>query len=248
VEDLILMRICILCFLLLRNQQVIIYFARFSFLVSRFSFLVSRFSFLVSRFSFLVSRFSFPISYISFIPHLSFFFLCSSFLLILYSHLSSDKHWNTEDLRPNVATLSPTERKKHANEWIELGKSEHASVASFSLFAQKLLAVGAPPHLVSESLTCALEEIDHARFSFSLASAFYGHPVAPSTYSAHSITVFPDLLSLVEDTIKEGCVQEMVSALEAGRRAVEEQDEVVKRVWEKVVEDEAHHAACLESG
>lgn len=65
----------------------------------------------------------------------------------------------------------------------------------------------------------------------------------PSTYATHTMTVSPDIKKIIEDTIKEGCVEETVSALEAWREMREEDDLAVRNVLEKVVEDEAHHAA-----
>jgi hypothetical protein len=110
-------------------------------------------------------------------------------------------------LHPDVTSLSHEERVQRAHKWTEAGKSEHASIASFALFAQKLLAIGAPAHLVTEALQCAQEEITHAAFAFTLASAYAGHQVVPSTYDAHTMTVAPELMRIIEDTIREGCVE-----------------------------------------
>jgi len=149
-----------------------------------------------------------------------------------------------DSLHPDVSSLSIEERTKLAKEWIETGKSEHASVSSFALFAQKLLAISAPPELIAEALQCAREEIDHAMYAFTLASAYSGDSVVvPSTYNTHTMVVTPDLKLIIEETINEGCIQETIAALDACRTAHAEHDPVVKLVWDKVIEDEAHHAA-----
>lgn len=85
-------------------------------------------------------------------------------------------NWNASSspLSPEVASLSEAQRSKKVEEWTASGQAEHASIASFALFAQKLLAIGAPAALVTEAMQCAQEEVTHAAFAFSLASAYAG--------------------------------------------------------------------------
>jgi len=144
---------------------------------------------------------------------------------------------------PRLQDLSEKEKQELADKWTKAGQSEHASVASFALFSQKLLCVGAPPDFVSESHECAMEEVEHAKLSFALASAYSGRSVEPATYESHTMTVVPDLMSLVEGLIKEGCVQETLSAFSAARKGAVEKDPAVKYVYSRITGDEAHHAA-----
>jgi hypothetical protein len=55
--------------------------------------------------------------------------------------------------------------------WVEQGRDEHASVASFNRFSLSLMARGAPASLVRRAQLAALDEIKHAELSFSLAAA-----------------------------------------------------------------------------
>jgi len=124
-----------------------------------------------------------------------------------------------------------------------MGKSEHASVASFSLFAQRLLAIGAPPDLINEAFECAKEEIEHAKYCFTIASHYAGVNIQPQSYETHSVTIIPDVESIIIGTIHEGCIEETRSALRLAKNYYEEQDPYIKQVYYKIVMDEAHHAA-----
>eukprot|EP01102_Stenamoeba_stenopodia_P018946 TRINITY_DN702_c1_g1_i1.p1 TRINITY_DN702_c1_g1~~TRINITY_DN702_c1_g1_i1.p1 ORF type:complete len:325 (+),score=65.13 TRINITY_DN702_c1_g1_i1:83-1057(+) len=144
---------------------------------------------------------------------------------------------------PNLQYLPEKQKAQLAERWIMAGQAEHASVASFALFSQKLLCIGAPPELIRECYECAMEEIEHAKLSFALASAYAGRLIEPTTYDAHTMTVQPDILSLIEGTIREACIQETISAFSAARQGEVEEDPAVKYVLLRITGDEAHHAA-----
>ena len=63
--------------------------------------------------------------------------------------------------------------------WAESARGEHASVPAFSRLSLSLVALGAPAGLVEAALRAALDEIQHARLAFSLASTYAGEPVGP---------------------------------------------------------------------
>ena len=93
---------------------------------------------------------------------------------------------------------------------------EHASIASFNRFSLQLLAVGAPPELVEASQRAALDEIEHARIAFALASKYGTTPVGPSSLDLAGDTLGQlDLASVTASTVEEGCVGETLAALEA---------------------------------
>jgi len=50
-------------------------------------------------------------------------------------------------------------------------------------------------------------------------------------------------MSMMEGLIKEGCVQETLSAFSAARKGSKEEDPAVKYVYSRITGDEAHHAA-----
>jgi len=153
--------------------------------------------------------------------------------------------WNNNNIKgiPAIAEISAKERKIQTEKWIEMGKAEHASVASFSLFAQRLLAIGAPPNLIAEAFDCAKEEIEHAKYCFTLASYYAGYPIEPSFYQSHSVIIEPNFQSIVEGTIREGCISETISALSSALEFNDENDDYVRDILYKITKDEAHHAA-----
>ena len=124
-----------------------------------------------------------------------------------------------------------------------MGRAEHASVASFSLFAQRLLAIGAPPELISEAFECAKEEIEHAKYCFTLATYYAGYQIEPTVYQAHNVSIIPDIKSIVGATIQEGCIEETLSALTTALEFIEQNDPYVQEIYFKITKDEAHHAA-----
>jgi len=130
-----------------------------------------------------------------------------------------------------------------SSKWIEMGKAEHASVASFSLFAQRLLAIGAPPDLINEAFECAKEEIEHAKYCFTVASHYAGVQIQPQSYESHSVLITPDVQSIIKGTIHEGCIEETLSALRSALDYHEEKDDYIKQVHYNITKDEAHHAA-----
>jgi len=152
--------------------------------------------------------------------------------------------WSSSIIPQHLESLSFLTRQQYASRWLEQARSEHASVASFALLVQKLLAVSAPPELVLEACDCAREEIEHAKLSYALASAYSGSPKDPGSYDPHVVAVNPDLNDLVVTTIKEGCIAETISALEAKQESEEQDlDPVLKKVFEQLAKEEAHHSA-----
>ena len=143
-----------------------------------------------------------------------------------------------------VAALSVEPNATVAAEWMRMGLAEHASIASFALVAQKLLAVGAPMQAVTEALLCAQEEIGHAELSFAMAAATgHANAHAPPAYPSHMTDVSNDIDVLFADTIEEGCVAETVGALEAAAKCDAEPNATVAAVWQRVAMDEAYHAS-----
>lgn len=143
----------------------------------------------------------------------------------------------------DTSSFLPDEAR--ANFWIDQGKGEHASIASFALFSQKLLAIGAPMEMINESFLCAQEEMEHARLSFLLAAAYSSDdvPLAPKKYENHTVIIDSDIESLLISTLKEGCLSETMGAFQAAKKALNKKKELVKYVWSKIAIDEAYHAS-----
>jgi len=95
--------------------------------------------------------------------------------------------------------------------WLREAASEHASIASFARASLQLLALGAPPELVAGAHAAALDEIEHARLCYGLASSdeAWGPgplPIAPIDASPRAVAL---------ETFLGGCVNETIAALEA---------------------------------
>ncbi len=119
---------------------------------------------------------------------------------------------------------------------------EHASIAAFARFTLHLLAVGAPPDLVSLSQQAIGDETEHARLAFSLASAYAGEAVGPGALAIDGSLDGFDVIELVGTLLREGCIGETVAAIEARDALDGVRDAAVRGVLETIARDELRHA------
>ena len=126
--------------------------------------------------------------------------------------------------------------------WSNAALGEHASIGSFAQFTLQLLAVGAPPELLSASHRAGLDEIEHARLSFRIVSAFAGTPFGPGPLPLPRGVPDTTLVGAARATLIEGCVAETLSANEAQHAAEWATDPVIAAVLRRISEDEARHA------
>lgn len=141
-------------------------------------------------------------------------------------------------------TAIPVEvRRQVARRWVERGRNEHASVASFGRFGVALMALGAPPELVEAAHRAAIDEVDHARLCLALASTYAGEALGFGALRVDG--AFGEIDSLeaaAVDTVIEGCVGETLAALEATAIAAQAGPLAVRLALEAIAEDEARHA------
>lgn len=71
-------------------------------------------------------------------------------------------------------SLSAAERAVLGEAWLMAARTEQASVPAFARLSLDLVALGAPSDLVERCHLAALDEIDHARRCYAVASAFSG--------------------------------------------------------------------------
>jgi hypothetical protein len=130
-----------------------------------------------------------------------------------------------------------------AARWMDAAAFEHASIASFAKLSLQLLALGAPPDLVADAHRAALDEIEHARFSYTLANrhAAVAHGPGPLPIPVDAQPV--SLVSLARETLADGAVNETLAALELDRAAQVEGDLGVRSLLEQMALDEERHAA-----
>lgn len=143
-----------------------------------------------------------------------------------------------------AAATQPALRTRVAEAWTRAAQFEHASIASFDRFALQLLALGAPPALLEDAHRAALDEIEHARLSFRVASIYAGRPLGPGPLPI-AAAMFSDfsLETVLRTTVEEGCVGETLAAARAETLREHVRGSALRTVFDVVCRDEAKHAA-----
>lgn len=157
--------------------------------------------------------------------------------------LGEPNGWNEPELvGAKLDDLPEALREQVARGWLDDALAEHASVAAFARATLELMAVGAPPSLLADAQRAALDEIEHARLCFSLASRYGGTAVRPGPLPLPSPRP-AGLARVAADTFAEGCVGETIAALAAQRAARSVAEPAVKERLTTLADDEARHAA-----
>ncbi len=119
-------------------------------------------------------------------------------------------------LRNELASLIQRD-KNFGENWLEVARHEHASIASFGKLLVELCVLGAPGPLLVKVLDAARDEVDHTRLALTLAKAT--NP--PSTNPRDYLCALPDLPltldireidELKRDNWRDGVVKEGESA------------------------------------
>lgn len=142
------------------------------------------------------------------------------------------------------AAISEGLRAELRDAWLADAALEHASIASFARFSLELLAVGAPPDLVSDVHRAALDEIEHARLCYAMA-ARYGDRVAaagPDRLPLGGVAVRAELGEIAAAAVTEGCLGETLAAAAARRAGERCEDEDARAALARIAEDELRHA------
>lgn len=149
--------------------------------------------------------------------------------------------WLTEiDLPSDLPSEVQTAIASH---WAAVAALEHASVASFAAVTLDLMALGAPPDLLAEAQRAALDEIEHARFAWSLASLWSGRPLGPGPLALDGFPLRHVLEDIVEALVRDGCVGETLGAAEAQLCAELAAHPVLAARLAGIADDETRHAA-----
>jgi hypothetical protein len=146
-------------------------------------------------------------------------------------------------IAPSDEALGEDERLALAARFTECARREHASVAAFAVLALELLAVGAPAELVEETQRAALDEVEHARLGFALASRFAGREIAPGPLDVSGVRPSSDLADIAARAAREGCVLETLGAALALGELERATDPEVRHAFTRIARDEAQHAA-----
>ncbi|MFO7561549.1 MAG: hypothetical protein R6X02_02800 [Enhygromyxa sp.] len=151
--------------------------------------------------------------------------------------------WSGEPSEPSE--LRPDLRELLVAAWAQDGQFEHASVASFARFVLELMKLGAPPELILAGRRAIVDELEHARQCFALASRYAGVTLGPGPLP---LPRWPergriDPVAVALAVFEEGCVNESVAAAEAGIAAAECRDLQARATLEQIAADEREHAA-----
>ncbi|APR81220.1 Hypothetical protein A7982_06567 [Minicystis rosea] len=138
--------------------------------------------------------------------------------------------------------LDAVEREALARYWAEAAAMEHASVASFARFTMELLALGAPAALVAEAQRAGLDEVEHARIAYGLASAYAGREIGPGALDLRAVRIATDRRVVMRALIEEACVGETLGVAEALALAEIARDPLLRATHRRIAEDEQRHA------
>lgn len=143
---------------------------------------------------------------------------------------------------PGTDDLPPSLRAELGAHWAERGQAAYASIASLARFSLELLALGAPPDLVTGAQAAMGDKLEHARLCFGLATALGGRPVGPGPLSVQGTLEGGSLDEVVKFAVTEGCVGETLAALEGAEALTRASDRAVCEVLTRVCDDERRHA------
>ncbi|MDH5676169.1 MAG: hypothetical protein OEZ06_28880 [Myxococcales bacterium] len=143
----------------------------------------------------------------------------------------------------DLSKLPAEQRRWNGYKWAECARMEHASIASFSKFSLQLLGLGAPAALIKACHEAALDEVEHARISFALASRFLGEALGPGPLPLEGeIIASRDLLAVCCETVIDGCIEESLAAQEAAVARGEAKLGTIETALAIIERDEARHA------
>lgn len=145
------------------------------------------------------------------------------------------------------ANRAPTEcpsaiRSDVAAAWLSAAMAEHASVAAFARFTLELIELGAPLSLVAAATRAQQDEIRHTELALQVASGLTGQAYEPSPLSTAGALERRDLRTVTMDVVREGCINETLSALEAMQARDAASDPAARRALTEIADDEARHA------
>lgn len=130
-----------------------------------------------------------------------------------------------------------------ADEWVQHGQDEHASIASFSRFSLDLLRFAAPPGLIAAAHRAAADEVRHAVLAFGLAGGPARSTVEVEAFPVATVELSPSIRVLASRVFEEGCVGESVAVagLAYALKAVHPGSPAFGTIAQ-LLEDEAQHA------
>ena len=153
------------------------------------------------------------------------------------------RDWLAAEGAVEVEGIAPAVLEMLAAHWAREAAFEHASVASFARASLALMAVGAPPELVAATHEAAIDEIEHARLTYALASAYGGAAQGPGPLELAGVMGGAmTLASVAVETFLDACAGESAAALALREAAAGAEDPAVSAVLARIADDEESHA------
>ena len=129
--------------------------------------------------------------------------------------VSNDEKSVVESQLVSVGNATRYQYEQLGGKWTRNALAEHASIASFAAFSLALMSNGVPSHLVESAMKAGLDEIKHAKISFTIASKLMGKEISPGPLPPSKHEFNNNMTALAMAVAKEGCVDETLSSLEA---------------------------------
>jgi hypothetical protein len=153
----------------------------------------------------------------------------------------SREDWLSPEGGVAVGSLAPDVRAALAAHWEREAAFEHASIGSFARASLSLLAHGAPPELVAATHAAAMDEVEHARLAYALASTYGAASSGPGSLVVPA-SIATSLADLAVETFVDGCAGEATAALVLREAADAAEDPAVRTILARMAEDEERHA------
>src|SRR5690606_24538698 len=112
----------------------------------------------------------------------------------------------------------------------------------FARFTLQLMQLEAPIELLEASQRAMLDETEHAKACFGIASALLGRSVGAGKIPMDNALMETSLEDVVRLTVREGCIGETIAAIDAAEAAATTQEPHIRSVLERVRADEFRHA------
>jgi hypothetical protein len=150
--------------------------------------------------------------------------------------------WLDANLALRTEHLDAAARLRLSEAWTQAALLEHGSIAAFARFTLQLLALGAPASLVEGANAAIADETTHARLAFAVASAYAGQTLGPGPLCIERALEATSLRDVVVAAIREGCLGETVSAIQAAEARSYVTDPALRQVLMTIADDETRHA------
>jgi len=153
--------------------------------------------------------------------------------------ITTGNAWSERALE--VGPIDPAAATQAAAHWLEVARTEHASIAVFSSVSLELMSMGAPPHLLEGCHRAAADEIRHACLALDVARS-----LGDTSWDLGALpevpTKTPTLQEIAIGALLEGCIGEGTAAARAHITADRARGPIAE-VLRTIARDETRHAS-----